>query len=182
LTPEQRERSVLLRGHSRPHLLDWDRDGRIDLVDGGPLSWKLQVGAGPLGGKSEVELKPFPLPELPDRKPHDFQFADWDGDGMFDVLFADAYMNPEKTRWLYDIYWCRNTSRRGEPRFEPPARLLAAPAQSDRWEYDGYAILNRGQAGRQDLVVSVSKDWKRKPEGGYTNKSQLVLFRRRADP
>jgi hypothetical protein len=170
---------LLERGHSRPHLLDWDRDGRTDLVIGEPMSWKVHVGAGPLRGKAEVEVKPFALPELTDRRPYDVQFTDWDGDGRFDALFAGGYLESEKGPWLYDIYWCRNTSARGEPKFAPPVRLLTAPAQSGGWEYNGYAVADRGRAGRQDIVVGVTKDWKRKPEGGWTNNSQLVLYRRK---
>nr|WP_261363217.1 VCBS repeat-containing protein [Gemmata palustris] len=177
MTPK--ERDWVMRGHSQPHLLDWDRDGRTDLVLADPQSWKLLVGVGPLKGRSEVTVKPFDLPEVADRKPYDFQFADWDGDGVFDVLFAGGYLSADKTRWLCDLYWCRNASREGQPRFEKPVRLLTAPAQSDGWEYEGFAVADRGRAGHQDLVVSVSKDWKRKPEKGWTNKSQLVHFRRK---
>jgi hypothetical protein len=152
------------------------------LVLADSLSWNLQVGAGPLVGKTEVLVKPFALAELPDQKPYDFQFADWDGDGLFDVLFVSGYRKPELSRWLYDVYWCRNTARDGEPRFEEPVRLLTAPAQSARWEYADYAIVDRGPAGCQDLVVSVCKDWKRDPKRGGTNNSQLVLYPRRVDP
>ena len=180
LSPNQRK--WVERGHSRPHLFDWNRDGRTDLVLDDPMSWKLQVGADPLRVKSEVGVKPFSLPELPDRKPYDVEIADWDGDGLFDVLLAGAYLKSEKGPWLYDIYWCRNTSARGEPKFDPPVRLLAAPAQSGEWRFDGYAVVDRGRAGHQDLVVSVSKDWKRKPAGGWANDSQLVLYRRKAEP
>ena len=63
-----------------------------------------------------------------------------------------------------------------------PVRLLTAPSQSAGWEYEGYAIVDRGWVGSQDFVVSVSKDWKCKPKGGWTNNSQLVLYRRRAEP
>ena len=180
MTPEERE--FTLRGHSRPHLFDWNRDGHTDLVLANSLSWKLQVGAGPLTGKSEAMVKAFPLPELPDRTPYDFQFADWDGDGVFDVLFASAYLNPERRWWPYDIYWCRNTTRNGEPKFELPVRLLTAPAQSAEWKYEAYAIVDRGSAGDQDVMVSVTKDWKRMPKSGWINKSQLVLYQRRVEP
>jgi hypothetical protein len=168
------------RGHNRPHLLDWNRDGQTDLVIDDhpyPRIWSLQVGAGPLGGKSEVEVKSFPLPELPGRRPYDFEFADWDGDGLFDVLMAGAYLEDKKKGpWLYDLYWFRNTSRRGEPRFEKPVRLLTAPAQSPEWQYTGYAVVDRGQAGRQDLVVSVHKSWNK--DGDWTQTGRLWLFRR----
>jgi hypothetical protein len=184
LTPaEVQLRGLIGRGHCRPHLLDWDRDGRTDLVlEDGPMSWKLHVGVGPLRGKSEVAVKPFPMPELPDRKPYDFEFADWDGDGRLDVLVAGAYLAGKSGPWLYDIYWYRNTSRPGEPTFDPPVRLLAAPAQSAGWQYEGYAVADRGRSDRPDLVVSVSRNWRRGPDGGWAGDSRLVLFRRKADP
>jgi hypothetical protein len=177
--PPPAERIGVVRGHYRPHLLDWNRDGRTDLVLDHSQSWKFQVGAGPLRDKSEVDVKSFPLPQLPDRNPYDFEFADWDGDGLVDVLMAGAYLKTEKGPWLYDIYWLRNVSPRGEPKFEPPVRLLTAPAQSMGWQFDGYAVVDRGRAGRQDLVVSVSKNWQRNPKGGWSNNSQLLLYRRK---
>jgi hypothetical protein len=180
--PTTGKRMSRFRGHSRPHLLDWNRDGHTDLVLDDPRSWKLNVSPGPLKGRSEVEVKPFPLPELPDRTPYHIEFTDWDGDGLFDVLLAGSYLKSENGPWLYDIYWCRNTARRGEPKFEPPVRLLAAPAQAGGWQFDGYAVLDRGRNGRPDIVVSVSKDWDRKPEGGWTNDSRLWLYRRGAEP
>jgi len=172
-------RKFVMRGHSRPHLIDWNGDGKTDLVLADSLSWNLQVGAGPLVGKTEVEVSPFAVDQLPERNPYDYQFCDWDGDGRLDLLFAAAYLNDLKTQWLYDIYWCRNASRDKQPRFERPVKLLPVPAQTEGWHYDAFAPVDRGSAGRQDLVVSVSKDWNRKTKGGWTNKSELVLYRRR---
>ena len=60
------------RAVANPHLLDWDRDGHTDLVVGYTdagwhgRKWTLYVGAGPLAGKTEVALKPFALPKVPD--------------------------------------------------------------------------------------------------------------------
>jgi hypothetical protein len=168
---------VFAKGHSRPHLLDFDRDGRTDLVHGGPPSWKLLVGAGPLAGKSEVELKSFPLPEIPGSHPQHFEFADWDGDGLFDLLMTVAHLKtPDKGPWLYDVYWLRNTSARGEPRFDPPARLFSIP---EPWELNGIAVVPRDGGGRQDIVVSLARYWQRKPAGGWTYDSQLWLYRRK---
>ena len=178
MTPEQRR--WVDRGHAQPHLLDWNRGGKTDLVLSNPLSWELLVGAGPLEGLPEIPVRAFSLPKLSDRNPYDFQFADWDGDGVFDVLFAGAYLNDDKTRWIYDLYWCRNLSSIGNPRFAPPVRLLNAPAQSEGWQYEGFAVMDRGKARDSDLVVSVSKNWKSSPTGSWTNDSRLVLFPRNA--
>ncbi len=167
----------MTRSHAQPHLLDWNRDGHTNLILG---DWSLQV-SGPLVGQSQIETTRFPLTEVPNRRAYDIRFIDWDGDGIFDMLFAGAYLNPEKKQSLYDIYWCRNTSRVGVPKFGPPVRLLEAPSQSDGWRYDGFAVRNLGRTGLQELVVSVSKDWVRKPIVGWTNKSRLMLHRRSAE-
>ena len=180
LTPEKRR--WRMRGHSHPHLLDWNRDGRTDLVLDDPQSWTLRVGVGPLRADAEVGVRPFPLPELADRTPYDVEFTDWDGDGLFDAVLAGAYRESGTGPWLYDLYWCRNTAARGEPKFGPPVRLLTAPAQADGWRFDGYAIRDRGGAGRPDLVVSVSRNWHRQPKRGWTNDSRLWLYRRKAEP
>lgn len=176
--------TALFRSHHRPHLLDWGGDGRSDLVISHPLSWKLDVGAGPLGGKHEVEVRPFELPTIPgvDVKkypgvnPQHFEFTDWDGDGSFDLLMAACRLKtPDKGPWLYDVYWFRNTARRGVPRFDPPVKLLSIP---EPWEVNGMAVVPRGRAGHQDLVVSLTKNWDRKPDRGWTCDAQLWLYRR----
>jgi hypothetical protein len=167
---------VFARGHSRPHLIDWDRDGRTDLVSGTVRGWTLHVGAGPLAGKDEVPVRPFPVPEVAGAHPLHVAFADWDGDGSFDLLtLACRLKDPQKGPWLYDIYWSRNAAARGVPRFGPPARVLSVP---EPWEVNGFAVLDRGRAGRQDLVVSLTRGWDRKPDGGWTCHAQLWLYRR----
>jgi hypothetical protein len=164
------------RGLSRPQIFDWDRDGKSDLVIFGPQSWKPLVGSGPLAGKSEYKVKPFPLPELPDVLPQHFEITDWDGDGLFDLLTAAQYRNDKGSPWVWAVYWLRNTSKAGEPKFESPTRLLTV---SDPWEVNGIAVAHRGRSGRPDIVVSVTRGWQRKKEGGWTVDSRLWLYRRR---
>jgi hypothetical protein len=162
---------VYMVGQSHPHLLDWDGDGRTDLVVGQPGSWTLSVSAGPLAGKTEVAVKPFALPAVPDAKPWYFAFADWDGDGRFDLLAAVQYRDETDGRWHYGIFWLRNTAAKGEPTFAAPSRLLTIPAP---WESGAFAVVDRGRDGCPDLVVSVS----RKRTSGV--ESQLWLYRRKA--
>ena len=65
----------------------------------------------------------------------------------------------------------------GEPKFAAPSRLLTVPAP---WELNGFSVVERGQGGRLDLVVSVSKnlymDW---TDGTFHVESQLWLYRRK---
>jgi hypothetical protein len=178
---------------TNPHLLDWDGDGHTDLVVGhsegwADGAWTLYVCAGPLAGKTELAAKAFTLPKVPDARPVYFGFADWDGDGRFDLLAAVRYQkgsdgvrgDPLKRTYepvSYAIYWFRNMTAKGEPRFAPPSRLLTIPAP---WELDAFSVADRGQDGRLDLVLSVSKnlymDWM---DGTFHVESQLWRYRRR---
>src|SRR5262245_59139494 len=151
------------RAVTNPHLLDWDGDGHTDLVvahsegwAGG--EWTLYVCAGPLAGKTELAAKTFALPAVPDARPVYFRFADWDGDGRFDVLVAlrcqkgsDAARRNQKASnepVTYAIYWFRNTTAKGEPKFAGASQLLTIPAP---WELDAFSVLDRGQGGRLAL-------------------------------
>src|SRR5437879_4630357 len=41
------------RGQSRPHLVDWDRDGNTDLVIGYWGRWMFELALGPLADKKD---------------------------------------------------------------------------------------------------------------------------------
>ncbi len=169
-------RFALMRGLTRPHLLDWNRDGHTDLVIGYPGQWTLYVAAGPLAGKTEVKVKPFALPQIPNVSPGHFGFADWDGDGKFDLLVAvsDRQGKGKDEPSSYDIYWFRNTSRQGRARgFRAASRLLTIPAP---WELEAFSVVDWDQDGHMDLVVSVSRS--SKAIGGSSR--QLWLYRRKA--
>jgi hypothetical protein len=183
----------LARAVTNPHLLDWDGDGHTDLVLGhteGWLGrqWTLYVCAGPLVGKTELTAKAFALPKVPDAEPVYFGFADWDGDGRFDLLVAlrcqkgiDA-VRGDPLKWTeepvsYGIYWFRNTAAEGEPMFAAASPLLTIPAP---WELDGLTVVEGGKGGRLGIVVSVSKNLRPNPKDGYFSvDSQLWLSRRK---
>jgi hypothetical protein len=151
-----------------PHLVDWDRDGHTDLVMGQRLAhgkWTLDISLGPLAGKTEVAVKPFELPAIPDvRVPH-FGFADWDGDGSIDLLAAVPRQEQEA------IYWFRNTAIKGEPKFAAGRPLLRTPASC---RLGAFSIVDWGQDGRLDLVVNTTK------KRSLPAESQLWLYRRKA--
>jgi hypothetical protein len=159
------------RGRSRPHLFDWDRDGKTDLVIANLGRRTVLVSPGPLAGKAEVAVKAVELPACPDEAhPVETGFADWDGDGAFDLLVAAQYRAVKDGPWRYAVYWFRNTAPKGEPKFAAGARLVTIPAP---WELNAFAVVDR------ELVVSVSKDWERKTGGGRAVDSKLWRYRRR---
>jgi hypothetical protein len=150
-----------------------------DLVVGYVRDWTLNIGTGPLAGKTEVAAKPFPLPKLPNAWPVYFGFADWDGDGHFDLLAGLRCQKGPDGPVSYGIYWFRNTAAKGDPKFAAASALLTIPAP---WALDAFAVVDSGQAGRGDLVVSVSKNEPRKLklDGSWHVESQLWRYRRRA--
>jgi hypothetical protein len=77
----------------------------------------------------------------------------------------------------YGIYWFRNTAAKGEPKFAAASPLLTIPAP---WKLDGFTVVEGGEGGRLDLVVSVSKNLRPNPKDGYFSvDSQLWLYRRK---
>jgi len=139
-------------------------------------------------GKTELTAKAFALPKVPDAEPVYFGFADWDGDGRFDLLAAVRYQkgsdavrgDPHKRAdesVSYRIYWFRNTTAKGEPKFAAASPLLTIPAA---WELDGFTVVEGGKGKPLDIVVSVSKNLRPNPKDGYFSvDSQLWLYRRK---
>jgi hypothetical protein len=181
----------LARAVTNPHLIDWDGDGHDDLVVAHTAGWigcqwTLYVFAGPLAGKMELTARDVTLPRVPDAEPVYFGFADWDGDGRFDLLVAVRYQkgsdavrgSPVKRTdepVSYAIYWYRNLAAKGEPKFAAANPLVTIPAP---WELDAFTVVDRGQGGRLDLMVSVSKNIRHSTKHYYFDvDSQLWLYR-----
>ncbi len=77
----------------RISFMDWNQDGRLDLVRGGKVALNL-------GGPGAFI---FGAPEkIPGLEPGAHSFADWDGDGLFDVLVGQgegSSYRPAKEVW-----------------------------------------------------------------------------------
>jgi hypothetical protein len=166
-------------------LVDWNRDGHTDLVVGYLGSWTLHVALGPLADKKGVaqqSTKPLDLAPVDGApNPIHFGFADWDGDGRTDLLVGLEWETPFDERpGRYSIYWFRNTSNTGPPRFAKPVRLLDIPKP---WQLHAFSAVNWGGDGRPSLVVSVSKGWRlgERGRGWWPVASELQLFRRKAE-
>jgi hypothetical protein len=174
------------RGTTRPHLVDWNRDGHTDLVVAHVHLWTLEIALGPLTGKKDIAFlptRPVQLPPIPDVSPIHFSFADWDGDGRMDLLVGCS-SGPQPSR--YSVYWFRNTSDKGPPRFAEPVHLLDVPKP---WQLHAFTAVNWGRDSRPSLVVSVTKGWKigedwKLGEGGkgwWPVTSELWLYRQKAE-
>ena len=102
--------------------VDWDDDGDLDLVLGsleGNLYVRINEGSRtkPAFATESIVLAKGDAPlEVPggDVIP---KIADWDGDGLFDILTGSGSGGG---------YWLRNVGKKGEPRFESPEAIFRA--------------------------------------------------------
>ena len=134
---------------------DWDGDGDLDIVSGwffGGLFVSRNNGT-PTDPKLSAEFEPIyaggePLKEVFQSEP---VIADWDGDGRDDLIYGTrngVKKNPG------GIYWCRNTSDKGDPVYETPLKLVDSGPES---QFSAPEI-DRGRVFGSGLTVSVL-DW-----------------------
>ena len=134
---------------------DLNGDGKPDVLFGAE-NWKtLGVVYGPLAGKDELTVQqmwpagqePF-APLSPSANP---VLADWDGDGLLDLILGLRERN-KKGRWLSrGVYWCRNVGTKQAAKFGPPQLLVA---DNDRAETTGICVADWNGDGRPDLIAS----------------------------
>ena len=156
--------------------------------------WTLFAGAGPRAEKEVLTLKKFDLapalkrlelPPILGGLPAAFAFADWDGDGRVDLLVgvqwdAAPRYNPKGSYPYrpdhFSVYWFRNTSDKGPPRFAEASHMLDVPYP---WQLHALTAVSRERDAPPSVVVSVSKSKEGKIHGGL-EASELWLYRAKA--
>jgi hypothetical protein len=139
---------------SRLAVADLNGDGKPDLLIGARDLKTLGVVYGPLAGKDELTVQPMwpegqePFaPMSPSTNP---VLADWDGDGLPDLILGLGEWTREGWR-SRGVYWCRNVGTKREPKFGPSQLLVA---DNDRVETTGICVADWNGDGRPDLIAS----------------------------
>jgi hypothetical protein len=156
---------------SRLAVADLNGDGKPDVLIGARHVKTLGVVYGPLGGKDELTVQRMwpegQEPFAPMSLSTNPVLADWDGDGLLDLILGLS----EWTRagWRSrGVYWCRNVGTKREPKFGPSQLLVA---DNDRGETTGICVADWNGDGRPDLIASrIERD----KEGGARPRHQKV--------
>ena len=148
---------------SRVAVADLNGDGKPDVLIGGRDRRFLGVVYGPLAGKDELTVQRMwpegQEPFAPLSLSTNPVLADWDGDGLPDLILGLG----ERTRdgWRSrGVYWCRNVGTKREPKFGPSQLLVA---DNDGRETTGICVADWNGDSRPDLIASRIE---RSKEGG----------------
>jgi len=164
---------------SRIAVADLNGDGKPDMLYGADIRWKtLGVVYGPLGGKDELTLQQMwpdgQEPFAPMSLTTNPVLADWDGDGLLDLILGLRERNKDGSWGSRGVYWCRNTGTKREPKFGP-AQLLVA--DNDRGETSGICVADWNGDGRPDLIASrIARD---KEDGPRPWRQKVWVYLRR---
>jgi hypothetical protein len=149
---------------SRIAVADLNGDGKPDVLFGADYWKTLGIVYGPLAGKDELTVQrmwpegqePF-APMWPYTNP---VLADWDGDGLPDLILGLRERTRDGVLRSRGVYWCRNVGTKQAAKFGP--RQLLVADNEDR-ETSGICVADWNGDGRPDLIASRIE---RSKEGG----------------
>jgi hypothetical protein len=123
IIPTKDEQQLVEKICTRPFAVDWDGDGRLDLVVGnfgGTFYWFKGEGKGKFRPKPEM-LKIGDEPLRIHGHHSDPFVIDWDGDGDLDILSGSSDGG---------VQWAENTAGKGKPPKLEPFKELIKPGRN----------------------------------------------------
>jgi FG-GAP-like repeat len=165
---------VTVRGVDRPMksslrtaLVDWDGDGRLDVVaDVDEVRRGLRMSEGSWSPGSLAVIAAFPVAGCPEQIRAQPCIVDWDGDGRLDLIATRFGSGESDDPGVIEIVWHRNVSARGVPVLGSPERLTTIPASdcdgldAGDWDGDGWPDLivgfHRGEYDKERRTFKTS--------------------------
>jgi hypothetical protein len=153
--PEQFGRVRIDAFQSRVAVADLNGDGKPDVLIGGRDQKFLGVVYGPLAGKDELTVQRMwpegQEPFAPMRLSTNPVLADWDGDGLPDLILGLGERSRDGVWRSRGVYWCRNVGTKQVAKFGPSQLLVA---DNDGGETDGICVADWNGDGSPDLIAS----------------------------
>jgi FG-GAP-like repeat len=132
---------------SRPFVTDWDSDGRPDLLFMTTKTTCPYVGTLWPDDDEPMPLRRIDLPGPLCRMTGNLAVADWDGDGLADLLLGQWH-----EREFGRISWFRNVGRPGQPRYEEGRTLV--PGTEGPPYNSGFCVTDWDGDRQLDLLVA----------------------------
>jgi hypothetical protein len=156
---------------------DWNADGVPDLLVGGNTR-VLGVAYGPLAGKKTITVeRVWPRgKELLRWMFANLCVADWDGDGLADLIVGGEVSEKR------GVYWLRNVGTKREPRLAEPRPLIIGDTRyGDGSRFvTGFWVADWNADGRPDLIAGW-EEWYQINQGSYGVREHKVwVYLRRA--
>lgn len=140
---------------SRLAVADLNGDGKPDVLIGSDERKTLGVVYGPLAGKDELTVQGMwpegKEPFAPLRLATNPVLADWDGDGLLDLILGLSERNRDGVWRSRGVYWCRNVGTKRAPKFGRSQLLVA---DNDLAKTTGICVADWNGDGRPDLIAS----------------------------
>jgi len=159
LLPGSGEKELTMRICTRPFVVDWDGDGKLDIVTGnfeGGFFWFKGEGKGKFNPKAEPIMVDGKALKLPTGGHHSDPFiVDFDGDGDLDLMSGSTDGG---------VYMAENIAGKGKPPVLKPFKAVIFPAGKE-WAQTGGKVrreadLKRPTYGCRIWVEDVNGDGK----------------------